>query len=686
MKERTSAPTFPVISGDSTLLTTILDLIPGYVYFISSDYQVQYANQIFRERFGDPAGKLCYQILKGRTSPCEECSPFHKLKNNEVQKTFAAHTDGRSYNVYSYPISDKSGVPFILKVGIDCTERLEAEKKLRYSEKRYRYLYERNMAGCFQTTLSGDFLNCNDAYAKTFGYHSAGELKSYGAIELYFNSADRQIFLEQLQQFGKLSGYELHLRKRDGSSVWCLVNVSLVEDEKHPEGIIEGTLIDITPRKLAEQQLKSSHEQLRNLYENLQSVREHEQERIAVEFHDRIGQTLTGLKIDLTWLQNQLSGDHPHLMHKTREMIEQLNKTMQSVREIAAEIKPPILADFGISAAINWFSKEFERKTGIHCDVRCQPGEITLEDSELSTALFRVYQEILTNIIRHAQANQVFVSLLKDPNQIELSVRDNGVGFSADQLNQQKSMGIMGMRGRLLPWNGTVEIRSEPGQGTTVAVKVPLRKKIRVLIADDHAIVRRGLRQILCESPDILVADEAKDGFETIQKVWERSFDVVVLDLSMPGKSGFEVLEQLQHYHPNLPVLILSVHTDQEYAIRALKAGCSGYLTKDTVNEELISAIRQVASGKTFITAALAEKVALKMTRESQANLHHKLSNREFQIMCMIASGKTVKQIAHELSLSASTVSTTRSRMLKKMGMANNAAVTYYAIKNGLVQ
>jgi two-component system invasion response regulator UvrY len=208
---------------------------------------------------------------------------------------------------------------------------------------------------------------------------------------------------------------------------------------------------------------------------------------------------------------------------------------------------------------------------------------------------------------------------------------------------------------------------------------------IKILVADDHAIVREGLKQILVETSDIVVAGEASDGNQALNQVRKGDYDLVLLDIAMPGMSGLEVLKQLKSERPDLPVLMLSMYPEEQYAVRTLKAGASGYLTKESAADELIAAIRKVCMGGKYVTSSLAENLAFYLEIDSDRPVHELLSDREYQVMLMIGSGKTVKQIADELSLSVKTISTNRSRALRKMGMKTNAELTYYAIKHGLV-
>ncbi|MBI5043908.1 MAG: response regulator transcription factor [Nitrospirae bacterium] len=208
---------------------------------------------------------------------------------------------------------------------------------------------------------------------------------------------------------------------------------------------------------------------------------------------------------------------------------------------------------------------------------------------------------------------------------------------------------------------------------------------IKILIADDHAIVRKGLKQILADAPVAVLTDEAGSGQEALKKVRENDYNVVLLDISMPGMSGVDVLKQLKSEKPKLPVLILTMHPEEQYAVRILKAGASGYLTKESAPDELISAIQKVSQGGKYISPSLAEKLASDLDHDIRQPLHEMLSDREYQIMTMLASGKSTKEIAQELSLSMPTVSTYRSRILQKMNLKNNAELINYAIKNNLL-
>lgn len=208
---------------------------------------------------------------------------------------------------------------------------------------------------------------------------------------------------------------------------------------------------------------------------------------------------------------------------------------------------------------------------------------------------------------------------------------------------------------------------------------------LKILIADDHTIVRKGLKQILLDEFPSAKIEEVPDAEGLIKKVMQGKWDVVLSDLSMPGRSGLDALQQIKLSNPALPVLILSIHPEEQYALRALKAGAAGYLSKDTAPDELVKAVQKVLLGKKYISQSIAEKLANSLSAKTDKFLHENLSNREFDVMKLLANGKSVSDIAEILSLSVTTVSTYRARVMTKMNLRSNSDLTKYAIENKLI-
>ena len=208
---------------------------------------------------------------------------------------------------------------------------------------------------------------------------------------------------------------------------------------------------------------------------------------------------------------------------------------------------------------------------------------------------------------------------------------------------------------------------------------------IRVLLADDHAMVRTGLREILADTGDITVAGEAGNGHEALAALRSGEYEVLVMDMSMPGRSGIELIKQVKKERPKIRVLVLSMHSEQQYAVRALKAGASGYLTKDSAADQLVAAIRRIAAGGAHVSPETAERLALDFGRPEDAPAHTLLSDREFQVFRAIAGGRSVTEIANDLALSVKTVSTHKTRIMEKMGLANQSELVQYAVRHKLL-
>jgi DNA-binding NarL/FixJ family response regulator len=220
-----------------------------------------------------------------------------------------------------------------------------------------------------------------------------------------------------------------------------------------------------------------------------------------------------------------------------------------------------------------------------------------------------------------------------------------------------------------------------------MAAMTRVRKRaLKVLIADDHAIVRQGLRQILQDTHDKIVIDEAENGHQVLEMVSKSAYSIILLDISMPGRSGIDILKQIKQNNREQKILIISIHPEEQYAIRALKAGADGYLTKGSSPDELISAIYSIMGGEAYVTSAIAQRLVLDLRAARGKLPHETLSDREHEVLCMIAEGKSIARISAELSLSVKTVSTYRTRLLEKMNMKNNMQLTRYAMENNLLE
>lgn len=234
---------------------------------------------------------------------------------------------------------------------------------------------------------------------------------------------------------------------------------------------------DITERKRTEETLRKSYEQIRNLTSHLQTIREEERTSIAREIHDELGQALTALRMDSDWLEGRMPKDKKEMLERVTAMSRMIDMAIEMVKRISSELRPGILDDLGIGAAIEWQAQEFRNRTGIECEIRIDPEEMTL-DKNLSTTIFRIFQEAITNVARHAKATKVSITLEQKENQLVLAVKDNGKGITQEHISDPRSYGLLGIRERAYVYGGEVTISGVKGEGTTVTVIIPLSKNI----------------------------------------------------------------------------------------------------------------------------------------------------------------------------------------------------------------
>jgi PAS domain S-box-containing protein len=391
------------------------------------------------------------------------------------------HQGRRILHTRKIPIYDDTGEPqYLLGISEDITDRKRTEYALRKSEERYRSIFQNAVEGIFQTTLDGKYVAVNPALSRMYGYDSPEDMIATImniASQLYVDSGRRDEFIRLMHEQEELTGFEALVYRKDGSFIWISENVRAVRD---PTGVLvgyEGTVEHITERKLAEQRLRDTLDQVRTLSGRLATVQEEERTRIARELHDELGVGLTCLKIDLSRLHTMVREETgARALKKVRSripsMIEQIDTTIASVQRLVKELRPAILDDLGLVAAIEWQCHDFQKRTDIPCTCATSSDDIAVEP-ERATALFRICQEALTNTARHAQATAVTVTLESWKNSLRLVVADNGVGIPDTKISNHQSLGLIGMRERVALFGGEITIQGHPEKGTTVTACLP---------------------------------------------------------------------------------------------------------------------------------------------------------------------------------------------------------------------
>ena len=396
-----------------------------------------------------------------------------ELKTNIRRKNAA-----KWVSQYFYAIKDEDGkVNRVVILTEDVTERKIAEKRLKESEERFRSVFENIPTGIYRTTPDGRILMANPALKKMLGHTSSDELNAMNLEKHeYDKEFSRERFKKMVEEDGVIIGYETKWKKTNGTWVDVKENAKVVRDEDGNIKYYEGTVEDITKRLLAEIELRNSREQLMNLSAHLQTVREEERASMAREIHDDLGQSLTALKMDITWLDKNLYKDRDESFKKIQVMKGLTDSTISSVQKIASELRPAILDDLGVSTAIQWQAEEFSQRSGIKCKVKLKPKDIKL-DEKLSIAIYRIFQESLTNVARHARASKVDISLKTVNSSLELIIKDNGIGIDASKIKDPKSIGLIGMQERVYPFKGIVDIYGEKDKGTTIKVNISFKNK-----------------------------------------------------------------------------------------------------------------------------------------------------------------------------------------------------------------
>jgi signal transduction histidine kinase len=514
------------IQAERQRLLDVMETLPAMVSLRRADHMISFANRSFREKFGDPEGKRCFEARFGRSEPCEDCEAFLPLETSKPHYREVRFPDNTLMEAHDFPFTDLDGSSLILEMGLDITDRRRAETELkRYRDHLEELIAERTRQveaanarlaaevrelekakqdlsesraqleaalssmtdSVIITDTEGRFVEFNDAFATLYRFANKAEcVRNFGEFANIFEmstAAGEPLAKEEYPTWRALRGefgsnVEYRYRRRDTGACWIgSLSFSPVRAE---DGTITGAVItarDVTDRKSAEEALRESEkvalqrEQFQALAERLRRAREEERTRVSRDLHDQIGQILTAIKLDLMWMNRRLPKANAELRERLQSTVGLINEGVRSVRKICSGLRPGVLDDLGLAAAIEWQANEFGSRTGIDCMVSVPAGDLKL-DGDLATEFFRIFQECLTNIIRHAEAKTVRVLLVEQEQELVLVVADDGKGFLESEVSE--SLGFLGMKERAQVCGGNLEIASSPGGGTTITLRVPM--------------------------------------------------------------------------------------------------------------------------------------------------------------------------------------------------------------------
>jgi len=502
----------------------IISALGDGIVILDSDFRTQYQNRIHEEIFGNQIGRYCYEAYFENGRVCEECPVARSFEDGKIHRGEKIAPSGKgmlNIEITASPLRDGKGKILAgIAVVRDVTQRRRMEDELRdhrdhldlmvrertgelrrvnkelRAEIMRRIQMEKDLIESQRFVHSitdatpnllylydvaeGQTMYINPRVKEILGY-SPDEVKKLGGAfyRSILHPADWSVFTSPQKRFSETNEGEIienEYRLKNSKGEWRWFSSREVMFKRAPDGqlkLVLGIAEDITEKKMAQQELKESREQLRKLLAHLQSVREDERTKISREIHDELGQALTALKMDLAWTIKRIDKDNKPLIEKARMMSSLVDMNIQTVKRIAAELRPGLLDVLGLSSALEWQAKEFQERTGIKCKVAVRPEDITL-DRNLSTAIFRIFQETLTNVVRHAKAKRVTVDLTQKKGTLTLTVKDDGKGITEKEISAPTSIGLMGMRERVHFFGGKVTICGEKKKGTSVIVSIPL--------------------------------------------------------------------------------------------------------------------------------------------------------------------------------------------------------------------
>jgi PAS domain S-box-containing protein len=629
----------------------VLETLPAYVCLLTPDYRMPFANRIFREWFSYHPDKKCYEFLFNRSQPCEHCETYNVLKTSGPHRWEWTGPNGRDYDIFDFPFIDTDGSPLILEMGIDITERRQAEKALKELNETLEQRIAQRTAelhqsredldraqivgqiGWWRLDTRRNVLTWSDENHRIFGVPKGTPL-TYEAFLAIVHPDDREYVDTQWNAGLRGEPYDIeHRIVADGKVKWVREKAYLEFDKKGALLGGFGITQDITQRRQAEEALREANEQLEGkvrertaelvaLNEDLMETRDQlrslasdlvltearEKRALASELHDTVAQMLAIAKLTLEATGARLEGKS---QEEVKKVVQLLQEASRQTRSLMADLSPALLYEAGLGQALRALARRMGELHSLAIEVVDDGSPKPLEEN-YRVLLFRAVQELLHNVVKHAKATKVKVSLQREGTEVRIEVKDDGVGFVASQRGRGDGMregfGLFSIQERLQHLGGSFEIFSQPGRGVRAVLVVPLQVEaggkgrepaaVRILIAEDHRMMRDALASLLKEW-GFEVVGLAEDGVEAVRLAREVQPDVVLMDIQMPGMDGIEATRQITAELPEIKVIGLSVQTEPQIAANIVAAGACSFVPKSARPEELTEAIRTaVGSGK----------------------------------------------------------------------------------------
>ena len=507
-------------------------------------------------------------------------------------------------------------------------------------------------------------------------------------LGLFVDTETRSLFYQRLLRLMRTYDAEeftIRIGRRDKQPRDVSMKVTIIDGEPGKAPVLRWLLQDITEQRQASAARAE-------LLHRLVTAQEDERRRVARELHDSVGQLLSALGLAVKSVRGGEPLTEPTLnrLDVVQRIADELGRTMH---DLAVRLRPTALDDFGLKVALGSLINEWSERTGVDAHFQAVGLESARFTPEVETALYRVIQEALTNVTRHAQARLVSVVVERRLGGAIVVIEDDGVGFDPDTSIVSGRLGLLGMRERITLVGGSLEIESAPSLAlwspsmcrSSFFQERAIMPKLRILLADDHAIFREGLKSLVDTQPDMCVVEEAADGQTAWKQAIELLPDVVIMDLSMPVLSGAEATRLIRRDCPATKVLALTVHEAGGYLRQVLEAGASGYLLKRVAFEELVRAVRTVAVGGTYLDPNMSGQVVGNLigADPQNATAERDLTGREAEVAQLLSLGHINREIADQLDVSIKTVETYKARIMEKLNLRSRADLVQYAIRRG---